>query len=182
MKKRKITSKLLGVVLLLSIVFLTSCGGGNMTDETARAELERLLPISYELNEIFWGKGLPYVDDGSGNRYMPVSPDCPYQSVNDILDKASTVFAEEYLNDIKGGIFTDGDGFEPRYFDLNGVLMVDKTNVGFNVKGNVLIETAKIKDQNRGMCVVKAEYADGGKTEISLVLSDGVWYLNSPSY
>lgn len=60
--------------------------------------------------------------------------------------------------------------------------MVDKTNVGFNVKGNVLIETAKIKDQNRGMCVVKAEYADGGKTEISLVLSDGVWYLNSPSY
>ena len=153
-----------------------------MTDESARAELERLLPMSYELNEIFWGEGLPYVDDGSVNRYMPVSPDCPYKSVDEILDEASKIFSPEYLEDIKGAIFTDGDGFEPRYFDLNGVLMVDKTNKGFGVKGNVLVETATIKKQNRAMCIVNAEYADGGKNEISLVLIDDVWYLNSPSY
>ena len=46
----------------------------------------------------------------------------------------------------------------------------------------MVIETAKIKKQNRGMVVIKAEYEDGGKTEITLVLQDGVWYLNSPSY
>ena len=60
--------------------------------------------------------------------------------------------------------------------------MVDKTNKGFGVKGNVLVETATIKKQNRAMCIVNAEYADGGKNEISLVLIDDVWYLNSPSY
>ena len=153
-----------------------------MTDESVKKELERILPLSYELNEIFWGKGLAYNDDGSNNRYMPVTSDCKYGSTEEILETASEVFSEDYLEDIKNGVFTDGEGFDPRYFDLDGVIMADKNNKGFNIKGNVVIETAKIKKQNRGMVVIKAEYEDGGKTEITLVLQDGVWYLNSPSY
>lgn len=153
-----------------------------MTDETVKAELERLLPLSYELNEIFWGKGLPTQDIDSSDRMLPVTSDCGYSSTEQILEKAAEVFSKEYLEEIKSAVFTDSDDTDPRYVDINGVLKADTSVKGFNVKGNIVIESAKIKKQNRGMVVISAEYEDGGSTEITLILQDGKWYLNSPTY
>ena len=153
-----------------------------MTDESARAELERLLPLSYELNEIFWGEGLPIMDIESSNRYLPVKDDCGYKSTEEILDKAEQVFSESYLSEIKDAIFTDSDDIDPRYLDIDGVLKADKNNKGFNIQGNIVLDTVKIKKQNSALVVVSAEYADGDTTEITLILQDGKWYLDSPTY
>ena len=153
-----------------------------MTDEQAKAELERLLPLSYELNEIFWGKGLPTQQLDSSDRMLPVTADCGFSSTEEILKKAAEVFSEEYLEQIKSAVFTDSDDTDPRYVDINGVLKADTANKGFNIKGNIDIESAKIKKQNKAMVIVSAEYEDGGTTELTLVLQDGKWYLNSPTY
>lgn len=169
------------ILCLLTIFALTSCGG-NMTDELVRAELERLLPISYELNEIFWGKGLPTQDLESSDKMQPVTEDCGYKSTEDILNKASEVFSEEYVQIIKDAIFTDDDNLDPRYADVNGVLKADTSNKGFNIQGNIVLESVKIKKQNRGMIIVTADYEDGGSTQITLINQNGAWYLNSPTY
>ncbi len=181
MKLRKLKNKILFILCLVMTVILCSCGG-SMTDETVRAELERLLPLSYEMNEIFWGEGLPFTDDGTNNRYMTVTEESKYQTIDEILNKASEVFSDGYLEEIKDAIFTDSDDIDPRYLEINGVLKVDKLNKGFNVQGNIKIDSAVIKKQNRGMVVVTAEYEDGGETEITLILDEGKWYLNSPTY
>ena len=180
MKLRNLTSKILVLVVAL-LLLLCSCGG-SMTDEAVRSELERLLPLSYEMNDIFWGKGLDYKDDGSSNRYMAVTDDCKYKTIDEILTEASEVFSDAYMEIIKDAVFTNSDDIDPRYLEAGGVLKADKNNKGFNVQGNIKIDTAVIKKQNKGMVVVSAEYEDGGKTEVTLVLQDGKWYINSPTY
>lgn len=181
MKLRNLTSKILLCLCLFLSLVLCSCGG-NMTDESARVELERLLPMSYEMNEIFWGKGLAFTDDGSNNRYMAVDEDCEYKTIEEIITKASEVFSKEYVDIIRDAIFTNSDDIDPRYIEVNGKLMVDKKNKGFNIQGNIKIDSAVIKRQNKGMVLISAEYEDGGKTELTLILQDGKWFLNSSTY
>lgn len=185
MKKMKLKNLLknnLCVLLIAVLVFsLCSCGG-NMTDESAKAELERLLPVSYELNEIFWGKGLPTKLSESSYAMQPVTDDCGYKSVDDIIKKAKTVFSEEYVEEIVSAILTDGDDTNARYADIDGVLKADLRYPQFDVKGNIVISTAKIKKQNSRMMIVTAEYEDGGSTELTLIMQDGKWYLDSPTY
>ena len=178
---RKLKSKLVIILCLIFPVVLCSCGG-NMTDQTVRDELERLLPLSYEMNEIFWGKGLEYQTLETNDRYMPVTEDCPYKTTQEILDKASEVFSEEYIAIIKDAIFTDSEDIDPRYIEVNGVLKADKTQEGFNIQGNIVIESAVVKKQNRTTVIVSAQYEDGVETEIILALQNGKWYLNSPTY
>ena len=79
-------------------------------------------------------------------------------------------------------MFTDSDDIDPRYLMVDGKLLADKNNKGFNIQGNIVIDSAVIKKQNRGMVVVSVSYEDGGKTDVTLVLQDGKWYLNSPTY
>ena len=179
-KKLKKVTAFLCTCLLVTLLFC-SCGG-NMTDESVRLELERLLPLSYELNDIFWGKGLPAEVSPSSNRYLPVANDCPYQDIDSILAKTTEVFSKEYVEIVKDAVFTDSDDIDPRYIMVDGKLLVDKKNEGFNIVGNIVISSAVIKKQNRGMVVVSASYEDGGKTELTLVLQDGKWYLNSSTY
>ena len=170
------------LLLVVAMLFtLVSCGG-SMTDDGVRKELERLLPVSYELNEIFWGKGLPTKDIDSTDRMLPVQDECGYKTTKDILDKAATVFSAEYLAEIKSAVFTDIDDIDPRYADVNGVLKADTKVKGFDIKGNILVETAKIKKQNRTTVIVTADYEDGGSTELTLKLQGGKWYLDSPTY
>ena len=180
--KMHLNNKLIAALLLLVVCFSLSSCGGNMTDELARIELERLLPTSYEMNEIFWGKGLPTVENSSTDRYKTVKDESGYDNVDEILRKASTVFSKEYLDSITDAIFVGNEEVFPRYKEINGILKADSTNQGFNIKGNIVIETAKIKKQNRAMMIIEADYADGGTAELSLILQNGQWYLNSPTY
>lgn len=177
----KLKNNILLIICVVTALLLCSCGG-SMTDESVKAELERLLPLSYEMNEIFWGKGLPYEDNGSNAKMKPVTEDCGYTSTEDILSKAAEIFSEGYMKDIKEAVFTDGDDTDARYVDINGVLKIDTSKKGFDIKGNIDVSTAKIKKQNSGMVIVTAEYEDGGQTELTLVLQDGQWYLDSPTY
>jgi len=178
-------SKIKTAVILLLFVFvfaLSSCNRGNMTEESVKAELERLLPLSYEMNDIFWGEGLPIMESDSKDRYITVRKDCGYVSVKEILDKAADIFSSGYLAEIKDAVFVDDDDKDPRYQEINGALKKDTYNKGFNIKGNVLIDSVAIKKQNRGMVIVSADYEDGGSLEITLVYENGKWLLNSPTY
>ena len=182
MKRLTFKSSIIFLVCVILMLTLVSCGG-NMTDELVKAELERLLPISYEMNDIFWGKGLPYKSSPSSLKYVPVSDECEYKSTEEILAKASEVFSQDYLEDIKAAVFTDTDDIDPRYIDIDGILKIDVSNKGFeDIKGNIDISSAEIKKQDSRTVIVSAKYEDGGDIEITLVLQNGKWHLDSATY
>lgn len=182
MKRLTFKSSIILFICLVLTFSLCSCGG-NMTDELVKAELERLLPMSYEMNDIFWGKGLPCVESPTSLRYVPVDSECGYKSTEEILAKAAEVFSDDYIKDIKAAVFTDTDDIDPRYIDTDGVLKIDMTNKGFeNIKGNIDISSAKIKKQDSRTVIVSAKYEDGGDIEITMVLQNGKWHLDSATY
>ena len=103
---------LLTVVLLLSTLLLTSCGGG-VSEAEVSAVLAELILASYPLNEIYFGEGLPISDDradveafyaatGVDNdislNYHPVSPEAAYTSVEQIREATLAVFSDSYAD------------------------------------------------------------------------------------
>lgn len=109
-RKRSRIKKQLSVIfsallLLCTVSMMFSCAS-NMTDDEARNILGQLVPLSQELNEIFWGEGLPVdfseelVDSVTADQYRPVTADAEYQSIQDIKDAAEKVFSLEYLKNV----------------------------------------------------------------------------------
>jgi len=100
-------------VLLLLLVLLPGCAGNksfSVTEEEVKEILEDLLPASEELNQIYFGEGLPISEDEAlikafydtfegglkMTNYLPVDPACGYTSVADIKEKTLAVFTEDY--------------------------------------------------------------------------------------
>ncbi len=106
MKKRIAAIILTALILTTSLV---SCGGAHEEAEI-RAALEELLPKSFELNEIYFGEGLPmsndkekveefysiFDSDVEAINYHPVDLSCGYTTETDIREATLAVFTEEY--------------------------------------------------------------------------------------
>lgn len=94
----------------ITVIALCSCGGAKYSEDEIKTALNELLPASYELNEIYFGKGLPISDDKdtldefySGFdsdiemiNYHPVSADCPYRNETQLREATLAVFTEDY--------------------------------------------------------------------------------------
>lgn len=105
MKRRMLS--LCAAVLLLC---LTACGAPKYSEDELRGALELLLPKSAELNEIYFGEGLPLSDDretlerffGSFDsdlttvNYNPVDEACGWTSEAQIREETLAVFTPEY--------------------------------------------------------------------------------------
>ena len=101
---------LAGLALTLAPALgLAGCSGSKIKAEDMRPVLEELLPKSAELNEIYFGDGLPTNRDEDAVRafyetfdtdiaaisYEPVDPECGYETVDDIKAATLEVFTEE---------------------------------------------------------------------------------------
>lgn len=90
---------------------LLACGGrAKHTAEELRPVLEELLPKAAEINEIYFGEGLPTTRDEDVVRafyetfdtdikaisYTPVDPECGYENIDDIKEATLAVFTEGY--------------------------------------------------------------------------------------
>ncbi len=105
---KKVSSVLLSAVLMCTV--LVSCGRVEYTDEDVIAAVEELLPLSFKLNDIYFGEGLPISDDRAdverfyasfssdveSVNYHPVAKDCEYQSEADIREATEKVFSAAY--------------------------------------------------------------------------------------
>lgn len=130
----------------------TSCEKSFYAEEEIKSALEELLPQSFELNEIYFGEGLPISDDREdverfyasfasdvkSVNYHPVASDCPYQSEADIREATEKVFTAEYSQYLYerafsgiSAVFDEGTEKQitstatyARYLESNGVLTV----------------------------------------------------------
>lgn len=102
------------IVPILALLLLSSCGGEKIPTEEIRAALDELLPKSAELNEIYFGEGLPitvdeelvklyyesfdvtFSTDEATLSYQPVDPASGYSNETELREATLEVFSEEY--------------------------------------------------------------------------------------
>jgi len=101
---------ILSVVCIFSLLFTMCSCGVSYTDEEVIQAVSELVPMSEELNEIYFGEGLPIADeredveryysmfevDVDSVNYHPVSGECKFQSEEDIKTATEKVFSEQY--------------------------------------------------------------------------------------
>ncbi len=179
-----------------------------MTNEEAREILPPLVEGAYEINEIFFGRGLPYDGEPDGSlalvkaQYLPVSEDAGYTNVSQIKDAAALVYSGEYLKSIYPTMFdgitydTEEDSQEgffsevsPRYKMIGGVLKTDAMYKAHELTTVPDPSQAEVSRCTPDEVFVRMPYttSDGsgrsGFMTVSLVpQEDGSWRLDTPTY
>ena len=197
--KRIISLVLLTVLLLLFV----SCGEKNRSyDESeVKAAAENLILKSKQLNDIFWGAGIPYYEDDNyaNGQYYPADPvylnKLGVSTVDDILELTVEVFSKGYSVSIYGSIFSSMTGENgmvgyTRYYQGTECIMVytkykpllcddveyitsDITVIGS--KGETVIVRVPVKVTRDGI-------AQDNTIEVSLVEEEDGWRIDSPTY
>lgn len=184
------------LVLALSLLCLSSCVE-KLTQEEAIAVANELVSASIELNEIYYGEGLPYsTEDSMAVIYAPVTDEAKYLTEAELKEATLSVFTENYANSIFAMYLTgysddDGGIIYARYVDNGERLTI-------NVNSEPLVENTRTYDYDsveivklrRKKIVVSYDTFVNGvadvKVEVTLVLSDTesgtVWRIDSPTY
>ncbi len=168
---------------------LLSCGGPSADPAELKTALDELLPLSYELNEIYFGEGLPATDDPAridalygtfaanvkSLNYHPVAEDCGYASIEEIKTATEAVFTEGYSNYLYELAFagissdkiveeTEAEETEPgegEIIESGGEITGDSLNS--TIKLNVTASYARYLEQN-GMLTVRRDLAESAYT------------------
>ena len=190
------------VCALAALISLLGCGRLKITDAEALDILNGLIPKAAEINEIFFGAGLPAAyddaenDDTSMARYVQVSGDCPYRTVADIKRAAEEVYSAKYLSSVYVSMFEGTSAGEedaavatisPRYREIGGVLCVNVNAPSYNIRRIASVRTAQITGNAKKRVKVLCDCAlnDGTEekgVELYLTMENGRWVLQSPSY
>ena len=190
--------------LLMVVLTISLCGcAKKISEDEARAYIKTLVDASYELNVIVYGEGLPYYDrtDTQGALYGPVVDNDKYKSTGDIKLAIRKVFSESYSSVLEATAFSGQSGVDygyhtqPRYVDVSGELMVlkDFYNVDFDSDKYGDYEGVKVLKYNTDeveIVKISKRFVEGkiksedGKTTIvvTLVLENGEWRIDSPTY
>lgn len=208
--KMKKTIKLLILIVLTATVVisvLTSCSSKNDPETVAAAE--ELIEKSYEINEIFFGKGLA-VDEESRKEalenleaesdvlnvaYARADALCGYDSISSLKEDALSVYSEEYceilfasaFNGIKDAI---GNTVEyARYIeDEYGFL-----TVRLGLEDNAIeldrtydLSSIKIIKQSDSFALFTVDSLVAGTpsdtVRIKMVMTENGWRLDTPTY
>lgn len=156
---RKILSFILTAAVLLSFaVSLPSCKKKSTEPDEIRAALETLIPASAELNEIYFGLGLPTAADEEGYAnpddglvyeqliYEQVLPSCKYQTEAELREATLSVFTESYAN----ALFERGfSGLSVKYDDngLSGSELTSTLYAMYIETDGVLTKRTNVKEE-----------------------------------
>lgn len=175
-------------LILISVFSLSfiSCNK-KVTEDEAIKLVKEFLTESYELNEIYYGKGIDYEKNEDGvydNIYSPVLKNQPYTTEAILRAKTEDVFSASLASSIIGYHFNLTQGIAgganyPRYFTgSNGFLTVyrdyrvrDITEYDYST-----IEIKKIKGKEIKATVVSTE---NEVVDVVLVLERNGWRLDS---
>lgn len=208
---RKILSFLLTAVMLVSLALsLPSCKKKTTEPDEIRAALETLIPASAELNEIYFGLGLPTAADEEGYTnpdeglvyeqliYEQVLPSCKYQTEAELREATLAVFTESYANVLFERGFSgltvkyDDSGLTSTlyamYIETDGVL-TKRTNVkdeALRLGREYRIDKMTVVRQKNDYVVVDIPTMMDGKESVTvtlkLVITENGWRLDSPTY
>lgn len=206
MMKCRIISFALSIVLLLSVTFaFSSCSKIELTDEMYD-RFVYLIEGSKELNNIYYGEGLPiYVKESlisekrgiyygyTKSSYDVVYENSKYYSIDDIKLESEYIYSTKYLNSIYetafDGVIVDGSAYVRFYFE-NDKLYQNATKNDFDtVERRYDYSTMNIgkgSKDNRVNVDIEAYMVDNPDSRsivtLTFKLENDNWYLDSPSY
>lgn len=217
--KRILSVILSSLVIFSTVILLGSCGGSsNITlgngggskqdreyDEAEVLEAaEALIKKSELLNEIYWGYGIPYVDDVnlSNGSYFPADDgylaEIGISSLADLDEMTRSVFSGFICQWIKNSVLSSGGSGsnmyvsrygesydEPKYILVNKyheVLLKDTVEYDYDslkvvgTKGDIVKVSIKCKVTNEDNdTVIKT-------IEVDMIEEDDGWKLDTPTY
>lgn len=193
--------------LLAFLIFgavLSSCGREDLTEEQVIEIVGPLVQKSYEVNDIFFGAGLPHEEDRAEEddtqydvapvRYLTVISD-KYNSVSSLKEAALEVYTESYMESVFERIFNgvateNGEIVEyPRYYESLAENL--KIRAGVEEESIVAgrkydVTTLKITSQTDEYVFFTLESFIDGEPEMTVDLSikdeGNGWRLDSPTY
>lgn len=187
--------KLISLLLVaVSLLLLPSCNKDKSYDEAeVKAAAKTLIREAAVYNDIFWGKGIPYIEDinFSNGIYYAADPTYLYEmgfsKLDDIYIRAANIYSEDYLNSIYIGMSTSGS---VRYYQETEYIMVNSKYEPF-LKDEVkyLYDTIEILGYDGDVLELEITVnvtRDGAtqtrERKIDLVKEDGGWRIDSATY
>lgn len=98
--------RLLLITVCLSVILsLVACNSSAPDIEEIRDRVEYLIEGAFEINEIFFGEGLPIFEGGDEiygevEGYDYISDDAKYRTVNQIKEAAEKIYSSDYLETV----------------------------------------------------------------------------------
>ena len=200
-KIKKILSFVFAALIILSVFSACGCVK-KISEDEAKAHIKRLVDASYEVNVIVY-EGLPYFDriDTQGMLYAPVDDTTKYSKTADIKLAIRKVFSSDYSKILESLAFEGQEGAsfgyhtQPRYIDRDEELLVLKDFYETDFESEEYgtyegIKVLKYNTSNIEIVKISKRFVEGkitsedGKTTITvtLILEDGEWKLDSPTY
>jgi len=175
---------------------LVSCS--SHSDEEIIEAAKELIEKSYVINEIYYGKGLPITEEdslGFASNYAIVDTSCGFASIEDIKKATAEVYAADYCEHLYviafEGLSTEDDQsvcyarFLDDYADKLTMLK-DVATTGVDLNRTYDFSTIVVEKCVRDMATIKVmSLVDGEEDEeltINLILENGQWKLNTPTY
>lgn len=192
---KKIISLILTVIMISTA--LISCGDVGYTEKEIKKTAEELVENSTELNEIYFGEGLPITDENSvaSALYSPVTEDCKYHSTTEIKAATEKVYTADYCEVLfKRGF--EGTSLESetkvvyaRFIDdFDGRLTArkDLKETSMTVGRTYDYSTMKVESMKKGEALVSIQSVVENKPDvtvkITLKLESSGWRLDTPTY
>ena len=198
---KRILSFFLMALLLFS---LASCGGSGLSDDEIRDVYADLIEQSYLLNDVYYGDGLPFVNDpetmatlaGAISRfsYMPVDKNALLQSEAEIREATLAVFTQSMCDHLFTlafeGMSTDDEEtvVYARYIEMEDILTVriDLADEALPLGRVYDMDTMDILNQSGNRIVASFATSVDGEPSVNVKLTlvrtaDG-WRLDSPTY
>ncbi|MBQ8475192.1 MAG: hypothetical protein IJ499_05990 [Clostridia bacterium] len=191
--------KIISVLLTLVIVSLSVCSCSPHSKEEIVSAAAELIEKSYEVNEIYYGKGLPYTDDiiiGITSEYALVDAEaCGYSSVDDLKKAAQAVYSTDYCEHLFKVAF-EGLSTEEletvsfaRYIEDFGyqlTILKEVKETGLTLNRTYDLSTITVEKSARNAATVSVmSLVDGVEDEvikINLIYESNGWRLNTPTY
>ncbi len=192
---KKVLSLLLTLLMLSSL--LVSCGDVGYTEEEIMKTAQSLIEASLELNDIYFGEGLPVLDESSVGSalYAPVTEDCKYHSTFEIKEATAKVYTADYCT-VLYKIGFEGTSLESetkviyaRYIDdFDGRLTARKDikETAYKTDRTYDYSTMKVDKMKKSEAEVTVQSMADGVPDVSVTLTlrleKSGWRLDTPTY
>ncbi len=198
--KTKIISLILAITAVLT---LASCGVSKADKEEICAAAKELITASYEINEIYFGRGLDVTEKEVlvHTEYVYVDESTGYSNIDAVKEATAKVYSTDYCEDylyvmafegIKSGDDEESAISYPRMReDTKGKLCQLKSvsEEGADLKRTYDFDSIKVESYVRGVAIIKikslidGEYDEAaGEITLTLVRQADGWRLDSPTY
>lgn len=192
--------KKLGIVILcfIMVLSLAACAPAHKEEDVIAAAKD-LIEKSYEVNEIYYGKGLPSTGESSiglTSQYSMVDPSCGYSTIDQLKELAAKVYSSDYCEHLYTiafeGISNPEDeesvSFARYIVDFSDTLTVsnDAAKNGIDLNRTYDFSTIIVEKIARNKAIISIQSLVDGEEDkvlkINLVFENDQWRLNTPTY